>query len=298
MLEIFSPAKVNLTLHVTGQREDGYHLLDSLVCFPEIGDRLVIDYAAKTELTVYGAGDLVPTDQSNLILQAAQLALPRTALQISLHKQLPVAGGIGGGSSNAGAMLRAAAVMSGDAVAPGEPFSSQVLALGADVPACLFSLPLRMQGIGEALSQITTFPGNGHLLLVNPKVATPTPAVFSALRTKSNAPMPEILPGFDTYGTLVNFLDAQRNDLQSPAIGLVPQIGQVLDALENLDSCDLARMSGSGATCFGLFARAQDAEEACARMTREHPEWWCRTGKLSCELNDILPKGQVSRATT
>lgn len=298
MITVFSPAKVNLTLHVTGQRDDGYHLLDSLVCFPEIGDKLTFQPADQTTLTVHGMGHSVPTDRTNLVLKTADLTMPDQTLQVDLYKDLPVAGGIGGGSANAGATMRTAPIVLDDELVPDQAFLDNLLAIGADVPACAISMPLRMRGIGEKLNPLTSFPGNGTMVLVNPRISTPTPAIFKALHRKDNDPMPEELPDLSKFDDLVSFIAAGRNDLQAPAIAEVPDIGKVLDALEALPDCAFARMSGSGATCFGLFATQDQAVAAIDKLRIDHPSWWCSRGAMQTPFDAILPKGQFKRATT
>ncbi|MDK3016971.1 4-(cytidine 5'-diphospho)-2-C-methyl-D-erythritol kinase [Pseudodonghicola flavimaris] len=252
--ELFAPVKINLSLHVTGQRADGYHLLDSLVVFGDVGDRLWVEPAAEMSLEVTGpfAGG-VPADARNLVWRAAELAGQR--LHIRLEKNLPHGAGIGGGSSDAAAILRAF----------GAP--DQAIALGADVPVCLSAGPQRMQGIGERLTPVTGLPALS-LLLVNPGVPLPTPAVFKALEQRQNPAMTP-WPGH----RLAAWLGAQRNDLEAPARGLAPVIGDVLAALRQAGA-DLGRMSGSGATCFGLFATRAAAERAAADLSRAHPGWW------------------------
>ena len=267
--EAFAPAKINLTLHITGQRADGYHLLDSLVLFADVGDRIsVTPGGAGLRLTVTGpmaAG--VPTDDSNLVLRAAQAA-GLDAAAISLEKHLPAAAGIGGGSSDAAATLRAVAQ-----IKPGN--RPDPLALGADVPACLAAQTLRMSGIGE---QIVLVPGVPVLdaVLVNPGVSVSTPQVFSALQDKNGTPMPD-LPRFADAAALIAWLAGQRNDLQPPARMVQPVIGQVLEVLSD---ASLARMSGSGATCFGLYADTAAAHDAAKRIARDRPGWWVRPTRL------------------
>ncbi len=259
--EGFAPAKINLTLHVTGQRADGYHLLDSLVVFADIGDRLGFEAGPRMRITVTGpfaAG--VPVDRQNLIWQAAELA--GWTGHITLVKNLPHGAGIGGGSSDAAAVLRA---FGGGADA---------LRLGADVPVCLSQSPQRMRGIGEVLEQLTSLP-DMEIVLVNPRVAVPTGAVFGGLVSKQNLPMPEVLPEFVDTAGFCHWLAGQRNDLEAPARAIAPQIEA---ALEALDGALIARMSGSGATCFGLYA--EGAEQAAQRIAQASPTWWVRAGRV------------------
>ncbi|MDD9716750.1 4-(cytidine 5'-diphospho)-2-C-methyl-D-erythritol kinase [Dinoroseobacter sp. PD6] len=263
----FAPAKINLTLHVTGQREDGYHLLDSLVVFADIGDRLVLDPDAALGLTVSGpraAG--VPTGPENLILKAAaHLGAARGA--IHLEKHLPAAAGIGGGSSDAATALRVHAQAMGCAL------PDDGAALGADVPVCLRGQATRMSGIGEALTPVAGLPPL-PAVLVNPGVDVPTPAVFRGLRQKENPPMPADLPGFATPTDCARWLATQRNDLEPPARAAAPVIDSVLAEIAGDPDCLLARMSGSGATCFGLFETPAQAQAAAETLSTRHPDWW------------------------
>lgn len=273
MTEVFAPAKVNLTLHVTGQRDDGYHLLDSLVCFPAIGDRLTFTPASEMSLVVHGAPEL-PTDGSNLVLKAADLALPDHPHRIELHKSLPIAAGIGGGSGNAAAVIRFAAALKHNLNA------AQIVRLGADVPVCITSQPQRFKGIGEVLEPIDVFPMSAHILLVNPRVSVSTPQIFNTLTHKTNPAMPDTLPAFETLDTLVNFIAAQRNDLQGPAIAQQPVIAEVIDTITNTRGCLFSRMSGSGATCFGIYRKQDEALQAAADIRSNFPSWWIENGAL------------------
>ena len=250
-----APAKLNLALHVTGRRADGYHLLDSLVCFADIGDRVTLT-PGPLSLTIDGpfaAG--LAAEADNLCLRAARLAGGQAALH--LHKTLPVASGIGGGSADAAAVLRGLARM-------GHPLPERAERLGADVPVCLMGLPARMQGIGERLTPLPALPPL-HLVLVNPGLAVPTPAIFAQLDRRDGAPLPPI-PAFLDAPALIGWLQGMRNDLQPPAIALAPVIAEVLQALD-AQGAQLARMSGSGATCFGLFPDAPRAAAAAARRS-------------------------------
>ena len=271
--EARAPAKVNLALHVTGRRADGYHTLDSLVVFADAADVLRVRPAATPSLRVTGpraAG--VPTDASNLVMRAA--AAMGVAAGIELEKHLPAAGGIGGGSSDAAATLRALAAMTGRAP------PADLAGLGADVPVCMVPGPARMRGIGEVVEPLGALPPL-DAVLVNPGVAVPTPQVFSRLARRENPPLPDPLPAFADAPTLVDWLAAQRNDLEPPARALAPEIDAVLSALAAAPGCRLARMSGSGATCFGLFPDAAAAERAAQALAR--PGWWVRAVRLGAQ---------------
>lgn len=264
-----APAKINLTLHVTGRRSDGYHLLDSLVVFTTIGDRLTARKLQGLSLSITGPESAgLGAGADNLVLRAARL-IGASDLALTLEKCLPLASGIGGGSSDAAACLRLVARLSGLAL----PAPRAVLGLGADVPVCLTPQTCRMQGIGEAVTPVPELPPV-WLVLVNPRVEVPTPQVFRALAQRENAPMPAVLPKWREAGDLFEFLAAQRNDLQEPACQIAPQITQVLQALAQTKGCALSRMSGSGATCFGLFASQLEAERAAASLKAAAPGWW------------------------
>jgi len=261
----FAPAKVNLALHVTGRRADGYHLLQSLVVFAGVGDDLFAEPAEGLSLTVEGpraAG--VPVDGRNLVLRAAEMLAPGRGAAIRLAKRLPHAAGIGGGSSDAAATLRMLSRLWGVAV-PGD-----VTALGADAPVCLRApAPMRMAGVGEVVTAVPALP-EAALVLVNPGVEVPTPAVFRALASRENAGMPEVPGGMD-YDRFIRWLAGTRNDLEPAAVGIAPVIGEVLDALRGAGA-DFAVMSGSGATCVGVL-RDMGAAERVARAV-ERPGWW------------------------
>jgi 4-diphosphocytidyl-2-C-methyl-D-erythritol kinase len=264
----FAPAKVNLTLHVTGRRADGYHLLDSLVVFAGVGDRVSAELSDAASLVVTGpmaAG--LSGEGDNLVLRAARLI--GVPARIGLEKVLPVSSGIGGGSADAAATLRLLARLSGRAM----PGAAEVLALGADVPVCLAGRAVRMTGIGEGLGAVPALP-QAWLVLVNPMVAVSTPAVFKALARADNAPMPREVPKMRGAAELAAFLTMQRNDLEAPAMAVQPVIGRVKAALSAQAGCMVARMSGSGATCFGLFADPLAASAAARAIRAAEPGWW------------------------
>jgi 4-diphosphocytidyl-2-C-methyl-D-erythritol kinase len=274
-IEEFAPAKLNLALHVTGQRPDGYHLLDSLVVFADVGDRVTVAPAEALTLAVAGPeGAGLTAGEDNLVLRAARAFGAGRGAAIVLEKTLPVASGIGGGSADAAAALRALARLWGlplpDAVA--------VLALGADVPVCLAGRPARMGGIGEALVPVPALP-EVAVLLVNPRVEVATPAVFRALARKDNPAMETPPPAFAGPGDLAAWLSRQRNDLEAPAIAVAPVIADALSAIAATGPL-MARMSGSGATCFGLFATLAGAGAAARRLAARHPGWWVRAAPV------------------
>lgn len=281
-------AKVNLALHVTGRRADGYHLLDSLVVFAETGDFLSVapDPAGGIGLRITGpmaaglsdaGGD---TGGDNLVLRAARLlALGRADLpgvRLTLEKHLPVASGIGGGSADAAAALH---LLAGH-WALTLPDTAAVLSLGADVPVCLEGRAARMTGIGESVSPLDKPLPPVWMVLVNPGQGVSTPAVFRALDRRDNPPMPAPAAWADARA-LADWLHGCRNDLQDPAQQVCPVIGQVLAALAGQDQCLIARMSGSGATCFGLFADPGAAEAAAARIRSATPGWWVAAARMA-----------------
>jgi len=277
----FAPAKVNLYLHVTGRRDDGYHLVDSLVAFVDIGDRLTAEPAASLSLAVGGpeAADLASVGGDNLVLRAARLLADRAGIAagaaLHLDKHLPVAAGIGGGSSDAAAALLALKRLWRISMDDGA-LGDLGIRLGADVPACLYGRAVWAGGIGERLEPAAALPEAG-ILLANPRTALPTAAVFAARLGPFGdagrfAPMPSDASG------LARAMAPRRNDLTEAAVALVPEIGAVLARLGRLPGCLLARMSGSGATCFALFADRAAAQEACAILAAAEPRWWCAAG--------------------
>jgi 4-diphosphocytidyl-2-C-methyl-D-erythritol kinase len=264
-LRLRAPAKINLALHVTGKRADGYHLLDSLVVFTQFGDELETAPAKGDSFEVVGPfAKGVPTDASNLIIKAREaLRLAHGAskpLAVRLTKNLPLASGIGGGSSDAAAYLAGFAQAADD-------LAGMALKLGADLPMCLAAEPLRARGIGERIEILSDFPALS-LVLANPGVEVPTSEIFRRLPSPDNAPLPGL-----PEGDVIEWLRGTRNDLQAPAIGFSPQIGECLDMLER-SGADFTRMSGSGATCFGVFAEPGAAERAAERMLAAKGSWF------------------------
>lgn len=287
--EEFAPAKINLALHVTGQRADGYHLLDSLVVFADAGDRVTVAPGPGLTFTVTGPqAPHLAAEDDNLVLRAARF-LGVTDAAITLEKHLPVASGIGGGSSDAAAALRALARLSGRALPP----AAATAPLGADVPVCLDPRPRRMSGLGEVLAEVPALPPV-WLVLVNPGIAVATPAVFRALIDRQGRPMPATLPRWADAAELAAFLRMTRNDLEPPAQALAPVIGQVRAALSAQPGCLFARMSGSGATCYGLFADPLGAAAAARTIRAAEPGWWV----TDCGLHRPAEARQRTRATT
>lgn len=273
----FAPAKVNLCLHVTGRRADGYHLLDSLVAFAGVGDRLTVLPGKGLTLRLTGPeAAALAVEPDNLVLRAARAMGLRDA-ELVLWKALPLASGIGGGSADAAATLRAVARSGGQPL----PDAAAVLALGADVPVCLAGRPVRMQGVGEVLTPLPPLPPL-WLVLANPRLPVATPQVFAALTRRDNPPVPglpasALRSAVDLAGWLAQ---ETRNDLAAPARQVAPVLARVEAALAALPGCLLARMSGSGGTHFGLFATADAATAAARLLSAAHPDWWVAEGQV------------------
>jgi len=282
-IDMMAPAKINLALHVCGKRSDGYHLLDSLVVFAGVGDTVSVTPAPDIRLTLTGPfGTALTAEPDNLVLRAARLLANAHGVgdgaHIVLEKNLPVASGIGGGSADAAAALRACARLWN--VTPAFSHSDIAAALGADVPVCMQGVPAFMSGIGEVISPAPILP-KAWLLLVNPGLPLATKAVFGALAGRYSAPIArEDLAGLETAEALAKVLKGCRNDLMTPALELLPAIGTVIAALEATPDCRLARLSGSGPTCFGLFSDETAARRAGVQIAAQHPLWWTATTQM------------------
>ena len=274
-IEVLAPAKINLTLHVTGQRTDGYHELDSLVVFTDVGDRLTLKEEDELNVEISGPFALkLDLSDDNLVMRAARLMASKKGARIKLEKNLPVSSGIGGGSSDAAATMRGLASLWQTDV------PTDVTSLGADVPVCLRAAPTRMRGIGDVLDEVPSLPPS-WLVLVNPGVAVSTPKIFSMLRNKENAPMPDELPDLGSTADFAAWLGWMRNDLEAPAMLAQPVIATVLSALRAQKGCLLARMSGSGATCWGLFDNPEIAQRAADILADERPGWWVQVSEIT-----------------
>ena len=281
-IRVAAPAKVNLYLHVTGRRDDGYHLLHSLIVFAGVGDQITVAPAEDLQLTVEGpfAAD-VPADPTNLVWRAAELLAGRANMapraRIRLTKNLPVASGLGGGSADAAAALVGLCRLWG--LQPGrQGLDDLAIKLGADVPVCLAGGASTIGGIGEAVDPAPGLP-EAWLVLANAGVAVSTPAVFRARRGAFSAPR-RVTERIVTAEDLAAALAARDNDLTEPALELAPVIGEVLLALSTEDGCLLSRMSGSGGTCFGLFDREGQARTAAAAIGAARPGWWVAAAPL------------------
>ena len=277
-------AKINLFLHVTGRRPDGYHLLDSLAVFAGVHDVLSATPAPELGLSVsgrFGATLRQEDASSNLVVRAAGLLRgagsrePEAGAAFLLEKNLPVASGIGGGSADAAAALRLLCRLWPDRAPDPARLQALAVTLGADVPVCLSERPARMGGVGDLLSVAPLLPEYG-LLLVNCGEAVSTPAVFRARAAALRAPA-DLPAGWPDARAMAADLGRLHNDLQPAAIALCPAIAEVLEAIGRQHGCLLARMSGSGATCFGLFPRAETAAAAANALARQElarPHWW------------------------
>lgn len=277
----FAPAKINLSLHIVGKRADGYHLLDSLVVFAGVGDRLTAEPAEGLSLRVTGpfaAG--LEGESDNLVLRAARALADAAGItpqaSLVLEKNLPVASGIGGGSADAAAALRLLSRL-WRVTLPADTMHRLAERLGADVPVCLAGQPTRMRGIGEQLDPAPTLPECG-MVLVNPGVALSTAEVFRVRRGafSSAAGLPAT---WQNTAAMAEDLRRLTNDLQPPAVALRPVIGEVLTSLADRPGCLLSRMSGSGATCFGLFPDPVQAERAAVALAGRG--WWVWGGGLA-----------------
>jgi 4-diphosphocytidyl-2-C-methyl-D-erythritol kinase len=275
MLTEAAPAKVNLHLHVVGKRPDGYHLLDSLVVFADVGDCLSVEPAETLTLRVTGPfASGLAEEQDNLVLRAARSLAGQYGVAargtLTLQKNLPVSSGIGGGSADAAAALRLLCRFW--SIAP-DPAVLAALGnkLGADIPVCLLGRAASMSGVGDILAPIAAMPPMG-IVLINPGVAVSTASVFKARQGAFSQPLPLPSGGWSSAGDLVISLQQATNDLEAPALTLTPEIGGVVDRLRAESACRLARMSGSGATCFGLFDTEAEAIAAASRLNRSG--WW------------------------
>lgn len=273
---LLAPAKINLFLHITGKRDDGYHLLQSVMIFVDVGDEMQFSPHDSLFLDVEGpfAADM-PPPHGNLVYRAAQLLAEEYKVpmrgRIILRKRLPVASGIAGGSSDA------ATALSGLAKLWGLPDEKERLRrigakLGADVPACIARRPVWAEGVGERVTPLQDMPAL-HLVLANPMVATPTPEVFRRFRARFSAPL-QFSGRRKSMQEWIADLKLYRNDLTAAAVEVTPEIRGVLAALGDAPNCHFARLSGSGATCFGVFDHAHAATAAVNKLKQAHPDWW------------------------
>jgi 4-diphosphocytidyl-2-C-methyl-D-erythritol kinase len=274
MFEEKASAKVNLCLQIVGQKSNGFHLLDSIVGFTEFGDHLSFKKSDELELTMKGAfSDQLPVDKSNLIFKAAELLRTinniKTGAHITLTKNLPPSAGLGGGSSDAAAAIRGLSRLWGTDL----PDISDLMKIGSDLPVCINQKTQHMKGFGEVLEEINTFP-NLPILLVNPLKKVSTQTVFRMLKNKKNPPLSKYEKLFQAKKDWINWLVLQRNDLMEPAVKVEPVISEVLRLISKQISVEKVSMSGSGATCFGIFENKHDCDLAMQRVRLERPDWW------------------------
>lgn len=276
-----APAKINLTLRVRGRRADGYHELESLVAFADVADTLSLEPGSKDTLDIAGpfAADSGAVSD-NLVLKA--LAAARTYIgavkagRFSLEKNIPVAAGLGGGSADAAATLRLIA-SANDLALDDARIMSAARAVGADVPVCLASTPRIMRGVGELLSDPVDLPPLAGVL-VNPRIPLSTRDVFGKFAgAQVGNDLGDVPRGL---GLLIDFMKLHGNDLTPAARACSPVVGEVLKALETLPGARLARMSGSGATCFALFSTPSEAATAARRLAGERKDWWVQAATI------------------
>jgi len=302
-LTLAAPAKLNLYLHITGRRPDGYHTLDSLVAFAGLADRVTLaespdqsgDQSAAFALAVGGPFNAgLSRGEDNLALRAARALAaaagggPGGALRITLEKNIPVAAGLGGGSADAAAVLAGlASLWRVDGSLPARVAAG----LGADVAVCLGARPSFMAGIGAALGPAVALP-EAAVVLVNPGVALETAAVFRAYHEMGQAdgdrPRPALEPAPEDARALALALEGTANDLTPAALTLAPAIADVLAAIGAAEGCRLARMTGSGATCFGLFDHGAAARAAAQSIGGAGRQWWCWAGPLAAPRQAAL----------
>jgi 4-diphosphocytidyl-2-C-methyl-D-erythritol kinase len=288
MINEFAPAKLNLYLHITGRRADGYHDLDSLVAFADIGDEIELWAADHFSFVVQGpqAASLSGEDHAgNLVVKAARSLAELTGndlkVAIKLTKNLPVASGIGGGSSDAAAVLRALAIHW--RLAPDDAHILEAAAQhGQDVPVCV-----KIENNYITASGVLPAPQLPRVacVLVNPNAGLPTPTVYREYREGGDAfsPLSRLQQIPLTTAELVTALKERRNDLYAPACRLIPAIVTIIEAMKMTKNCLLARMSGSGATCFGLYADDIAAQAAAAQLRATHPDWWIEAGAINAQ---------------
>lgn len=284
----FAPAKVNLYLHVGAATADGFHPLSSLMVFADVGDHVGVRAADAIGLEINGPfAEGLEAGEDNLVMRAARAILarckgPKPPFHLTLTKALPLAAGLGGGSSDAGAALRLLreTLETGLSDAELEAIAGE---LGSDGPACLFGRSVVAEGRGERLSSAPSFPVL-DAVLVNPRAPSPTGLVYRGyddMGAPGGAERPDLPPAFESAEEMAGFLATCRNDLEAPAARLTPVIGEVLDTLRDEPETLLARLSGSGATCFALCAGDIEAEGLAERLELMRPDWWiqrCRLG--------------------
>lgn len=285
----FAPAKINLTLHVTGRREDGFHLIESFVVFADIGDEITVKSHEKFAIEISGPfANLLQHEKNNIALEAAVAfvngfsdSLP--GVHVDLVKNLPIAAGLGGGSSDAAAVIRALAFLVDSSVSR-TAAGQLAIGLGADVTVCLDPQASFMSGVGNIVTLLPDLP-EVYAILVNPNIKMLTGAVFAALAVPGAIRRDEVglkpEHTFSDAADLITFVHSCRNDLEAPALRMCPEIADVQAALSAQDGCDLVRMTGSGATCFGLFADKAKAERGAEKLSQIAANWWVKSCRLT-----------------
>lgn len=296
-LSVIAPAKINLYLHVTGRREDGYHLLDSLMVFADVADLITIHEASQFSFAIEGAYASAFSaadrdsgrDSRNLAVRAAYATAihfkRKLDLRITLSKNLPLAAGIGGGSADAAAVIWGLIRFWDIKPPPMAVLMPLLLSLGADVPVCYLCHAAHVNGVGEVLHPVDDLP-ELNAVLVNPRQSCPTPEIFAAYKEGGvDFSVANILPdNLADRQQLLNFIKKQRNDLQESAISKIPIIADAIKGLEGTRGAELVRMSGSGATVFALYPDAESATEAAEMIQSQKPSWWVR----ACVLNRVV----------
>ena len=271
-------AKINLALHVTGMQADGYHVLDSIVVFTDVFDRLIIKYAVENKLTVTGEFSKLINVKKNSILQVLKLFENELTdrFSITLEKNLPIGAGLGGGSADAAALIRFIT----NNCSKKMPSSEAISKIGADIPACVLSVASRVRGIGEVVRPINIRGIDLWIVLVNPGIFVSTSSIFEELAEKYNEPLEPFIEVSST-DQLLDYLKRQRNDLQTVAVNKWPEINQVLDTIKETQDVLLSRMSGSGSTCFGLYRTQEIAERAVSYISKKSNKWWIKFSKIN-----------------
>ena len=280
-MHIKAPAKINLYLHITGRRDDGYHTLESLIGFTSIEDNLEVTASDSWVFEVVGGFSSMLAEEENIIEKTAKMLASYAKIEpnahISLHKHIPIGAGLGGGSADAAVALLALIRLWNLSI-PIDVLMDMALSLGADVPVFMKEQAALVSGIGEVLEPVPSLPPF-YIVLVNPGVHLSTPHVFKQgveTFSASNIPSPSDIQGMDTT-SFIDFLKGQRNDLEPPALHIVPVIAEVLDSIASQDDCAFSRMSGSGSTCFGVFSDQKAASEAAIVIKKQKPEWWVQS---------------------
>ena len=274
-LQALSRVKVNLYLHIIGKRADGYHNLDSLVAFPEIGDEILVSPSNSINLKITGKSKKELNEKENLILKAIKLLKNRKmGADIHLIKDTPISAGLGGGSSNAAVTLK---LLSKLWNVPLPPINELVL-LGADIPVCMDWRLQRMQGIGEKNSFVVS-PDSLWIVLLNNGDRVPTSTVFQSVTQNEFSGLVNV-PRLNEKNILIKFLKSTRNDLEKSAIKNYPSINDLINSLNLTSGCLVARMSGSGSTCFGLYEKKDEAEKAKKHLLNKFPNAWIKVAKI------------------